>query len=192
MNWNLSKKAKSDLIFWSIALGLVVFLFFTPWGMKVRAWVSSLILGSPDIEESRVVDHQTLGMDWMIVSNEGSEVWISDFDKPIFLNIWATWCGPCRSEMSSIISLREKYKDKVQFLLVSPSEDLNTIKAFVESEGWEFEVYVNGNNMPSSLNFEMFPTTFIINQNKQVVNKFEGAFDWDTDEVYNMLDQLVD
>lgn len=190
MSLNLSKKAKSELIFWGIAVGSVIFLFFTPWGMKVRFWMTSMWLGSPDVADSLIDEKLALGMDWRVISDKGEEIWIGEIDQPIFLNIWATWCGPCRSELSSILSLRDKYKDKVAFLLVSPSENLETIQAFTKDEGWEFSAYVNGGEIPEVLRTGVFPTTFIINSDKQVIHKFEGAFDWDSESVHEMLDKL--
>lgn len=186
-------KKKSDLIFWGITLGLLSFLFLTPWGGDVRAWMQSWFLGSPDTEESAISEssERVIGYDWMFISDDGTEVYISDFDKPIFLNFWATWCGPCRSEMSSIIDLREKYKDKVEFVLLSPSEDLHTVEQFKNKEGWDFPVYVNGSYLPENLNVEVFPTTYIIDADKQIRYKFEGAYDWNSDEVHEMLDELL-
>ncbi len=186
-------KRKSDLIFWGVGLGIIAFLFLTPWGFKVQSWIRSLMLGSPDTEESAVTnaDEQVIGHDWMIMADDGTEIYISDFENPIFLNYWATWCSPCRGEMPSIVDLQEKYKGKVDFVLVSPSEDLKTIKAAKEDEGWDFPVYGNASGIPKNLGFEVFPTTYIIDKNKQIVYKFEGAYDWDSEEVHQMLDELV-
>lgn len=186
-------KLKSDLIFWGIALGLVAFLFLTPWGFKVQSWLRSWTLWTPDMEENAItdLDDQVIGYDWMIISDKNEQVYISDFDHPIFLNFWATWCSPCRSEMSSIAALHEKYKDKIDFVLVSPTEDLEKVLAAKIDEEWDFPVYINGSSIPENLSFKVFPTTFIIDKNKQIRYKFEGAYDWDVEEVYEMLDELL-
>jgi thiol-disulfide isomerase/thioredoxin len=184
---------KSDLIFWGVGLGLIAFLFLTPWGMEVRAWLQSWTLWSPDTEENAIqnTEEQVIGYDWMFISDDGTEVYISDFDKPIFLNFWATWCGPCRSELSSILDLKERYEGKVDFILLSPSENLSTIQEFKKKEEWDFPVYVNGSYLPENLGVEVFPTTYIIDGNKQIQFKFEGAYDWDTEEVHEMLDKML-
>lgn len=186
-------KKKSDLIFWGVALGLLAFLFLTPWGFKVQSWLRSLMMWSPDVEENAVTnkEDQLIGYDWMFVADDGSQVYISDFDKPIFLNFWATWCAPCRGEMPSIMDLREKYKDKVDFVLVSPSDNLDKILAAKKEEGWDFTVYQNGSQIPENLGFEVYPTTYIIDKNKQIRYKFEGAYNWDSDDVHQMLDKLI-
>ena len=119
-------KRKSNIIFWSIFVGILLFLYATPWGSSLRDWISSSFLSSPNIEENTVVDQDKtfLDADWKLISTSGEEIWLTETDKPIFLNIWATWCGPCRSEMPSIIDLEAEYGDKVLFLLISPSESL--------------------------------------------------------------------
>ena len=61
-------------------------------------------------------------------------MWLSDTDKPIFINIWATWCGPCRTELPSINSLYEKYKKDIKFILVSPNESIEILKEFAQRQ----------------------------------------------------------
>lgn len=187
------KKRKSDLIFWGVALGLLAFLFLTPWGFKVQTYLRSLLAWAPDTEESAITNtnEQVIDHDWMIVSDSGENVYISDFDKPIFLNFWATWCAPCRGEMPSIVDLQEKYGNKVDFLLVSPSDNLDKVLAAKQDEEWSFTLYVNASNIPANLEFEVYPTTYIIDKNKQIRYKFEGAYNWDSEDVYKLLDQLI-
>lgn len=186
-------KRKSDLIFWGVALGIIAFLFLTPWGFKVQSYLRSMLIWSPNVEENTVTDSssQSLGIDWMLISDKGENVYISDFDKPIFLNFWATWCAPCRGEMPSIVDLREKYGDKVDFLLVSPSDNLDKVLTAKQDEGWDFTLYINASKIPNNLEFEVFPTTYVIDKNKQIRYKFEGAYNWDSEDVYKLLDQLI-
>ncbi|MCB9198601.1 MAG: TlpA family protein disulfide reductase, partial [Flavobacteriales bacterium] len=143
-------KRKSDLIFWGVALGFIAFLFLTPWGFKFQSYLRSWLLWSPDTKENAITDKnaQVIGYDWMMISDVGESVYISDFDKPIFLNFWATWCSPCRGEMPSIVELMEKYGDKVDFVLVSPSDDLDKVKQAKKDEGWDFKMYVNASSIP--------------------------------------------
>lgn len=186
-------KRKSDIIFWGVALGFLAFLFLTPWGFKFQSYLRSWFLSSPDTTESVITDKnaQVIGYDWMMISDAGENVYISDFDKPIFLNFWATWCSPCRGEMPSIVTLMEKYGDQVDFVLVSPSDDLDKIKATKVDEDWNFTMYVNASSIPENLNFEVYPTTYILDKHKQIRYKFEGAYNWDSEEVHKMLEELI-
>lgn len=189
---NLSKKAKSNLMFFGIAAILLIFLFATPWGSSLRTWVMSFTLRTPDILTSEVVEKsdQVIGLDWKIISDDGAELWISDIDQPIFVNVWATWCGPCRSEMSSIIDLQAKMGDKVKFILISPNEKLSIVSSFKEKEDFPFTLYVNGSYIPDNLRATVFPTTFIIDKNKTIVYKWQGAFNWNDEKIETLLNKL--
>jgi thiol-disulfide isomerase/thioredoxin len=185
----LSKKAKSNLIFYGIAGVLIFFLFFTSAGGAFRAWMMSFTLRTPDVQTSEVKsqEKQFIEMDWMVISDSGNEFWLSDTDKPIFINIWATWCGPCRSEMGSILDLQKRLGDKVEFLLVSTTEKKEIISKYKKSEGIEIPLYVNGSVMPNNIKSKVFPTTFIVDKNKKIVYKWEGAYNWNDDKIYNLM-----
>lgn len=189
---NMTKKTKSNIVFWGIAIVLIFFLFFTNSGNSFRSWMMSFTLRNPDVESSKVesLDDQFIAVDWMVISDESEDLWISEIDKPIFLNIWATWCGPCRNEMSSIMELQKEMGDKVTFLLVSPSEGKEIVHKYRITKGIEFPLYVNGNVIPDNLKSKVFPTTFIIDKNKHIVHKWEGAYDWNNDDMKTLLNKL--
>jgi peroxiredoxin len=55
----------------------------------------------------------------------------------------------------------------------------------------EFPLYVNGSQIPENLQATNFPTTFIIDKNKHIVYKWIGAYDWNNEEVIQLLEQLA-
>lgn len=189
---DLTKKTKSNIVFWVIAVVLVIFLFFTNAGNSIQTWLMSLTLRTPDVEASKVesLDEQFIAADWMVVSDESEELWISSIDKPIFLNIWATWCAPCRSEMASIIALQKEMGDKVTFLLVSPTEGRKIVHDYRVEKEISFPLYTNGSAVPDNLKTSTFPTTYIIDVNKHIVHKWIGAYDWNNDEVKTLLKKI--
>ena len=169
-----------------------IFLFLTPWGKNLKEWVSSLTLSTPNMEQNIAPNDAYITMDWALISDEGTKVIFSEIDKPIFLNIWATWCGPCRSEMGSIEDLYNTYGDRVEFLLVSPTEGLEIVKKFKASRNESIPLYVNGSQIPPNLYGGVFPTTFIISKEKEIVLKSEGAHDWNAADVHQFLDALLE
>jgi thiol-disulfide isomerase/thioredoxin len=186
----LSKKVKSDLIFY-LALGaFVLFLFFTPWGMRLRAWMGSWVLSSPSIEAEKTDGQVTVLADWQLVNQDGEIVEFSSIQQPIFLNFWATWCGPCRSELPSIVDLYADYGQKVKFILVSPSEDIATLKKFRDDHQLPMEVYAIATIPPAELESSVYPTTFILSKGKEILLKSSGAHDWNAPNVREFLDQL--
>ena len=186
----LSKKKKSDLIFW-IGFGFILaFLYLTPWGGATRTWIGGLFLSSPNIEKYESSDN-FLSADWNIQDINNEKMWLSDTDKPIFINIWATWCGPCRTELPSINSLYEKYEKDIEFILVSPNESIKILKEFVKDNNYKLPIYTAIGQTPSQLQTNSYPTTIIIDKNKNITHKMKGAHDWNTEEVYSILNELI-
>ena len=76
---------------------------------------------------------------------EGNAVQLSDFrGKPVVLNFWASWCGPCKSEMPDFEKAYAEYGDRVHFLMVNVTdgvhETVSSAKAYVENNGFEFDI----------------------------------------------------
>lgn len=190
---NISRKKKSDIIFW-IVFGLIVaFLYLTPWGSNTRTWIGGLFLSSPNMVSSELknTDEQFVSTDWNLKNLEGEEVWLSETNKPIFLNIWATWCGPCRSEIPSIDQLYNKYKNEVTFILVSPDESIEKIHEFAQQNGYELPFYNANSYTPKELQTNSYPTTFILDKDKNITHKLTGAHDWNSEDVHLILDGLI-
>ena len=186
----LSRKNKSDLIFW-IAFGLILaFLYLTPWGGSTRAWIGGLFLSSPIMEKYDTKDN-FLSTDWNLQHIHNDQMWLSDTNKPIFINIWATWCGPCRTELPSINSLYEKYKNDIMFILVSPHESIEILKEFAHNNNYKLPIYTSINQTPYQLQTNSYPTTIIIDKNKIITHKMKGAHNWNTEEVHSILNELI-
>ncbi|HMJ68110.1 MAG TPA: TlpA disulfide reductase family protein [Cyclobacteriaceae bacterium] len=103
--------------------------------------------------------------------------------KVIFLNLWATWCGPCRAEMPTIQSLYEKMDTTgVVFVILSVDKDSDEpkIASYLGKYKYTFPVYRPSGYLTSQLNVPGIPTTFIINKEGKIVSKEVGATNFDT------------
>jgi len=110
--------------------------------------------------------------------------------KVIFLNFWATWCGPCRMEMPSIEKLYQRYKNTdVVFLCVS-QEDPTTLRPFVQKNEMEVPVYT-ARKIPAFFNLTALPTTFIISRSGKVALSRTGANLWNKEDTTSLLDTLL-
>ena len=125
----------------------------------------------------------------------GNKVDVSKFkNKVIFLNLWATWCGPCRVEMPSIQSLYNQLdKDKVVFLMLSLDNEENQPKVvkYIKDKEFSFPVYTPHEFLPGQLNVSSIPTTFIVGKDGKVRDKKVGASNYDSDKFLEYMNRLI-
>ena len=124
---------------------------------------------------------QPTAPDFTVYDVAGNAVRLSDyFGKPIVLNFWASWCGPCRSEMPHFQEMYEKWGDEVVFLMVNVTGGGNDTQSdamrFVQSGGYTFPVFFDLTlDAASAYGVSGFPTTYFINANGDPVTYAVGA-----------------
>jgi thiol-disulfide isomerase/thioredoxin len=97
--------------------------------------------------------------------------------KVVLLNFWATWCGPCRAEIPSLIELQNRYKDRLQIIGLADDDDPDAVKQVVESEGINFPVAMVTNEVRFDYGGILaLPTLFVINSEGRIVQKHVGLF----------------
>ena len=110
--------------------------------------------------------------------------------KKVFVNLWATWCPPCRAEIPSIESLASKTdRSKVEFVMLSLDDDFVKAKIYAANNKMKLPVYYPTGNLPQLFNVEGIPTTFIFNEKGEIIYEHTGGLDYDTKEFAEMLNK---
>ncbi len=121
--------------------------------------------------------------DFTVYDEDGNEVQLWDYiGKPIVLNFWASWCGPCKMEMPEFNEKYLEVGDEVQFLMVNMTnnyrESLGAAKAYLNSKPFTFTVlYDIDGDAEKTYGITSSPTTYFINAKGQLVAKAVGAID---------------
>ena len=132
--------------------------------------------------------------DWTIRDLDDKPVSFERFKgKAVFLNFWATWCGPCIREMPSIARLADDPRlagKGVAFVCVSTDESTADVRHFLQGRPWHMS-YFRAERVPSVFYSEGIPTTFIIAPDGRIAAFEVGAADWDRPEVVALLEKLA-
>lgn len=123
--------------------------------------------------------------DFTVVDAQGDPVRLSDYlGKPIVLNFWASWCGPCQMEMPEF---QEKYLllgEEVHFLMVNMTvgrETVTTAKQFVAQNEYSFPVLFDTDaGAAASYRVYSLPTTYFIDAEGYIIAQSIGAIDGET------------
>lgn len=96
--------------------------------------------------------------------------------KVVILDLWATWCPPCRKEIPGFINLYNKYQGKgVEILGIAFDENgLTAVPPFVKKMGINYPVYVGGGDIAQAYDLQAYPTTIIYGKDGKVTNKHIG------------------
>ena len=146
----------------AVLIGLVVFVFY--------------VRGSGGIQGRKAPQ-------FSLPSKTGF-VSLKDYEnkKWVLLNFWATWCGPCREEMPSLVRLKNKFQEEpIEILAVSVDEDgWKSIDQFAKEVPFNFPVLSDKENrVISEFGTSFLPETFLINPQGVVIEKFSGSITWD-------------
>jgi thiol-disulfide isomerase/thioredoxin len=125
----------------------------------------------------------------------GSSKKFSDFKgKPLIINIWASWCGPCRAEMGSLERLASRYNGK-QFNIIGISTDdyRNKAESLIEQTNITFENFLDHKlQLEKMLGANTIPLTILVDAQGRVLNKVHGSREWDSPEIINGIGKAFD
>ncbi|HWP10376.1 MAG TPA: TlpA disulfide reductase family protein [Ramlibacter sp.] len=115
---------------------------------------------------------------------------LSDYrGKPLIINVWASWCGPCRQEMGSLQRLSRRYGGK-QFNVIGISTDdyVDRAESFLKITNTTFSNFIDTRLMlEHMLGADRLPLTLLVDAQGRVLAKFYGAKEWDSAEAVSVI-----
>lgn len=147
-----------------------------------------------ETEKEESPEERVIAPDFTVLNDDGEEVRLSDFaGKPVVINIWATWCGPCRSELPAFEQMYEAYGEDIEFLMVNATdgaqETVEGVKAFIEESGYDFPVYYDTEFSASmAYGASSIPLTVFVLADGTLAGGYRGAI---TEEVLEESIQIV-
>jgi thiol-disulfide isomerase/thioredoxin len=124
----------------------------------------------------------------------GKKIQLKDFrGKLVFLNFFATWCGPCREEMPGMERLSHTYRDKgLVVLAVNFKESAKAFRPFVQELKLSFPTVLDGaGSVTYEYGVRALPVSFLIGRDGNVLWRAIGGREWDTKEMQDHFAQIV-
>lgn len=132
--------------------------------------------------------------DFTVLDEEGNSVKLSDFvGKPVVVNFWATWCGPCKSELPAFENACKTYGEDVVFLMVNMTdgvdETVEGVQEFLEENGYELPVYFDTEYSAAiAYGVSSIPMTVFIYEDGSGLGVYRGAI---SEETLNKYTEMV-
>lgn len=129
--------------------------------------------------------------DFEMLDKDGKTVSLSDYaGKAVVINYWASWCGPCKSEMPYFEQAYKDFED-VQFIMLNSTMDDSKEAAdeFIKESGYTFPVFYDTTaQFAYTYGITSYPTTFFIDKQGQIYTYAKGAMTKDT--LYSNIEMI--
>ncbi len=184
----------------AVVLRLMVIMALVVTGVMVGGCASDEVPSPGTQESSRApspgTQESSQAPDFRLPGLDGEEVSLSDFrGRPVLLNFWATWCGPCRIEMPFLQEVfeDEKWIDQgLVVLAVNLGESPGAVSQFVDDYGLSFPVVLDVNlEAAGHYNIRAIPATYFIDKNGIMIDRQIGTFASKEDIDWRLINSIL-
>ncbi len=111
--------------------------------------------------------------------------------KPLIINVWASYCGPCLAEMGSLERLFQRYGNRFNVIGISIDDYRERAQTFLAKAGTTFPHYIDRQLMlENMLGANTIPLTLLIDAEGRVLQKVRGAQEWDSPEIIEAIGEI--
>lgn len=146
-------------------------------------------------EGTEATADDNLAPDFTVYDLEGNAHSLSDFrGQPVIVNFWASWCGPCKSEMPDFEEKYKEYGDTIQFLMVNltdgSQETVETAQGYIDGQGYTFPVYFDTDYSGAiAYAVSAVPATYFIDENGSLIAYGKGSLS--QEQLQRGIDMLI-
>ena len=150
-------------------------------GLQVKEEPKEEIVEESVEEEKEDKSNYTKAYDFTVYDENNNAYKLSDFEgKPVVLNFWASWCGPCKSEMPDFEMAYQEYGEKIQFLMINMTdgyqETVSSANDFIKDKGYTFPVFYDSNlEAAKAYSVYSIPATYFIDAEGYIIAWGSGA-----------------
>jgi len=186
--------------FWTggrIAITLIVLVLFAWWG--ISRWTAARapnVTSKPSVTAGKPPNSSAPALpavvplpqelrEAQVQTLDGGSLKLSDFsDKVLVVNIWATWCGPCRMEMPELVKMSNEYKARGLVVLgvattYNEQNDIQRVKDYIKSQNVPYQIIWDDGTIAGPLveavrGRSVIPQSFVISRDGNIVKHFSG------------------
>ena len=109
--------------------------------------------------------------------------------KPLIINVWASWCGPCRDEMTSLERVSRGSGGKFVVIGISTDDYADRAKAYLKKANTSFRHFIDDHLfLENMLGADRIPVTLLVDAKGRIIQKFYGAKEWDGAEAQVVIE----
>lgn len=184
-------------------IGLMLSMIFVP-EVKATMQQGLMKLGffNPDLKQSSLSANlpnstnpaKAADYKMNVLDQKGNKVSLENLKgKVVFINFWATWCGPCIAEMPSIQKLYDKFKDNSDVVFVILEVEGNKAKAdkFMQNKKLNLPLYYPAGKIPAEFFRGSLPTTVILDKEGNIAHRTEGMADYSGQDIVDFMNEVI-
>ena len=172
---------------------LVGVLYFTGWYRPVMGFLQRGVLATGLFQPSLALDDpMPADFDLRWRDAEGNLHSLAEYrGQTILINVWATWCPPCRAELPDMAALYQtEAGQSMKWIMLSQDEELSKAVDFFERKEYPWLPVQAVGSIPAAYQSQVVPTTFVISPQGEIVVRKEGMAQYNTRRFRQFIQEL--